>query len=258
MKKITKIMAVALGTAMIAPATAAAQDKFEVHGSATLTNEYIWRGFDQDHGFAVQPSMTMGYKGLSLNVWGSTPVEASKDKKEIDINLSYAVPGTGLTVTVSDLWWGGKTGRFGYWKGYDDGGNYAQVDRGHHLEATLAYNFGEKFPLTLSWSTWLAGADARKADSGDRAYSTYINASYAINCPYDVTLTPSVGFTPWEGYYSQSATASQDKAWFTDLSLKASKNVKVTNNFEIPVFLQYIVSPATDKTFFVGGFTLGF
>lgn len=252
MKKSTKIMAAAFVAAMAMPMGAMAQDKLEVHGSATMVNEYVWRGFDQGHGFAVQPSVSLGYQGLTFNVWGSTPMDNDNRSKEIDLNLSYAVPSTGLTLTVSDLWWGGKDARFGYWKG--QGGD---VNKGHHLEATAAYNFGEKFPLTLSWSTWLAGADARNND-GDRAYSTYINASYNVNVPGDVTLTPAVGFTPWNGYYSQSATTSQDKAWFTDLSLKASKNIKVTDSFEIPVFLQAIVSPATDKTFFVGGFSLGF
>ncbi len=254
-KNLIKASLLMAGFLMVMPSAVKAQDKLEAHASATFTNEYIWRGFDQGQGFAVQPSATLGYKGFALNFWGSTPVtaNAASDKREFDINLSYTTGG--LTLMVSDYWWGGKNGRYGYYE-HDKSG--ATTDSRHHFEGTVAYNFGESFPLTLSWSTWFAGADAVKFKNGKRAYSTYINAAYNFNLPADVTLTPSVGFTPWEGYYSHSATSSQDKAWFTDLSLKASKNVKVTKNFEIPVFVQTIFSPATDKAFLVGGFTLGF
>lgn len=68
-----------------------------------------------------------------------------------------------------------------------------------------------------------AGGDDNK--DGDRAYSTYINASYNIACPAEITLTPSVGFTPWKGMYDA------DGAAFTDIALKASKNINITDNF---------------------------
>lgn len=39
-----------------------------------------------------------------------------------------------------------------------------------------------------------AGAD--KNEEGKLQGSTYINASYQISLPADITLTPAIGFTP--------------------------------------------------------------
>ena len=85
-----------------------------------------------------------------------------------------------------------------------------------------------------------------------RACSTYMYAAYEIAVPIDITLTPSVGFTPWKGMYNP------DNAAFTDISLKASKSITVTDKFSIPLFVQTTVAPAADKVYLLAGFSLGF
>ena len=82
--------------------------------------------------------------------------------------------------------------------------------------------------------------------------SPYINASYNIACPAEITLTPSVGFTPWKGMYDA------DGAAFTDIALKASKNINITDHFSLPLFVQAIVSPSFDKTYLIAGLSIGF
>ena len=167
------------------------------------------------------------------------------DVQEFDINLGYTYKG--LTVMISDLWWGGLHNPYGYYK---EGPADNRLDGGHHFEGTLSYYFGDKVPLTLSWSTWFAGADMR-TDSGKRCFSSYISASYNIACPFDVTLTPSVGFTPWKGYYYNNAA-------FTDVSLKAARSIELSSRFSLPLFVQVIVSPIQDHVFFVSGAGIGF
>ena len=78
-----------------------------------------------------------------------------------------------------------------------------------------------------------------------------LNASYDIVCPADVTLTPSVGFTPWQGYYN-------DKAAITDISLTASKDVALSDKLFLPVFVQAIASPINDHVYLVAGVGIGF
>ena len=78
-----------------------------------------------------------------------------------------------------------------------------------------------------------------------------LNASYDIVCPADVTLTPSAGFTPWQGYYN-------DKAAVTDISLKASKDVALSDKLAMPVFVQAIASPINDHVYLVAGVGIGF
>ena len=133
------------------------------------------------------------YRGFSLSAWGSQSLtnNADRDVQELDINLGYSIKG--ISVTITDYWWGGLHNPYGYYK---HGPADNPVDGGHHFEATVAYNFGEKVPLSLSWSTWFAGADLHTS-TDKRCYSTYIGASYNITCLNNITLTPSIGFTPW-------------------------------------------------------------
>ena len=225
-----------------------AQDKVTVNGRADFVSNYVWRGSDQNSGFSVQPYLGLNYKGFTLSANGSQSItNASDGAQEFDVNLSYAYKGWSLT--VSDYWWNGMAAPYGH---YSDG---------HHFEGTLAYNFQEtcNFPLTLSWSTWFAGDDDYRFNSegeAKRAFSTYISAAYNINLPADITLTPAIGFTPWEGVYHRHAA-------ITDLSLKASKSLPITQKFELPLFVQVIVAPhdtakQVDKTYLIFGCSLGF
>ena len=218
-----------------------------MNGNNDLVNNYVWRGMDQNSGFSVQPTLGLSYKGFSLSVWGSQSLtnNAERDVQELDLNLSYSIGG--LSATLTDYWWGGLHNPYGYYK---EGPADNPIDGGHHFEATVAYNFGTKLPLTLSWSTWFDGADVRTY-SDKRCYSTYINASYDIACPADVTLTPSVGCTPWQGYYN-------DKAAITDISLKAAKDVALSDKLSMPVFVQAIASPINDHVYLVAGVGIGF
>lgn len=237
MKTVLKKIVLALGVLAMVPSAVNAED-FKVSGKAEFVSDYIWRGADQNSGFSIQPSLTLGYKGLSLNVWGSQTLskwEDGKGAKEFDINLSYSIKN--FTVTVSDYWWLGTDMPYGHYK------------NSHYFEGTFGYCVSKKIPLTFTWSTMFAGGD--KNEDGDLMASTYINVSYPIKLPAEIVLTPSVGFTPWEGMY-------WDKAAFTDISLKASKEINVSKTFLIPLFVQAIVAPVYDRTYLVAGFGIGF
>ena len=94
MRKIIKTLAAAMGVAiLLLPTKTYAQDKFTVNGKADFVSDYIWRGADQNSGFSVQPSLTLGYAGFSINVWGSQTLSrwnVEIPSKEFDINLSYS------------------------------------------------------------------------------------------------------------------------------------------------------------------------
>ena len=223
-----------------------AQDRFTVSGRADFVSNYVWRGSDQNSGFSVQPSLGFAYKGFSLSAFGSQSLTHAQDAaQEFDIILGYSHKGFGIL--LSDYWWNGMNAAYGHYS------------KGHHFEAALSYSFQDacNLPLTLSWATIFAGGDdfrTRNDGSKGRAYSTYISAWYDLSLPLNITLTPSVGFTPWEGMYHTQAT-------FTDFSLKATKNIQVSHTFSIPLFVQVIVAPhdsakGVDKTYLIAGFSL--
>ena len=138
---------VVLVLALLLPGVIKAQE-FNVTAKADFVSDYIWRGAYPNSGFSVQPTLGLSYGNLSLSAWGSQSLTKTDGAQEFDINLSYTIGGLGITVT--DYWWNGITMPYGDYK------------HDHHFEGTLAYNFGENFPLTLSWSTMFAGGTITK------------------------------------------------------------------------------------------------
>ena len=113
--------------ACLYPLQVSAQNKLSVHAKADFVSDYIWRGADQQSGCSVQPSLTLGYVGFSLNIWGSQSLTKWEEggAKEWDINLGYTY--RNFTVTLSDYWWSGINQPYGHYK------------NSHYFEATLAY-----------------------------------------------------------------------------------------------------------------------
>ena len=100
MKTIEKTMLVIGLVAMTGTLYAEGEDGVEASVGADVVSSYIWRGGKVD-GAAIQPSISVGYKGLSLGAWGSASIVGS-DYKEIDFTLSYAVGG--FSAMVTDYW----------------------------------------------------------------------------------------------------------------------------------------------------------
>lgn len=76
----------------------AEEDKPTGELSVSGLTKYIWRGYENTrHSIVVQPSMTVGYKGFSANLWGNLDTEPysttggsnSSTWTETDFTLSY-------------------------------------------------------------------------------------------------------------------------------------------------------------------------
>jgi hypothetical protein len=230
-----KIVLFAMG--MLLCSTAIAQDKVETMISSDFVSSYIWRG--QDLGsVAVQPTLGLGYKGLSLTAWGSYGLTNPDDVKEFDLTLAYSTGG--LNIGITDYW---------FCAGLDPDARYFKYDAhgtNHVFEATVGYDFG---PVALAWYTNFAGNDGVNKN-GKRAYSSYVEA----NLPFrlvGVDWTATAGAVPY-------ATTSYGTTGFavTNLSLRATKEIKVSDSFSIPIFGQVTGNPCSQKAYLVLGFTL--
>lgn len=219
-------------------------NKLTISGNLGFVSDFIWRGMDQESGASFQPEMTIGWKGLSLSLWGNQSL-ANRPYKEIDITLDYSIGG--LSLSLTDMWWGGVDAPYGY---YRRGPEDNPVDGAHHLEGTVYYSFAEtlNFPLALSWSTWVAGADVEGAKGG-RAFSSYCTVECPLQCPFDVMFTTSVGLTPWAGYYHSGFGV-------TDITFTAEREFNLTQSLSLPVFVRAVVSPISDRVYLVGGVSL--
>ena len=203
-----------------------AQPQTEISIGGDLVSTYVWRGVYQS-GFSLQPEIGLSVGGFTVGVWGSTDLD---NFKEVDLSVGYSV--RGFSVGVTDYWWGGQRlgdGRFAPYFKYGDT---------HYFEGTLAYEFGEKFPLGISWSTMFAGAD--KKENGDRAWSSYVELAYPFSVG-SVELTAAAGAAPWAA--PAWLPGGYDGFQISNVSLKAYRAIPVSEKYEIPLFVQHAVNP---------------
>lgn len=227
-----KIVVMAMTFATVVCATA--QDRIETTVSTDVVSNYIWRGQDLGN-VSLQPTLGIGYKGLSLTAWGSVGLTEAADTKEFDLTLAYGIGG--LNIGVTDYWFNSPEERYFL---------YDAHKTSHVFEANIGYDFGL---ASIQWYTNFAGNDGTNKD-GKRAYSSY----FEISVPFKlatVDWTAAAGAVPWytEAYHTTGFAV-------TNLSLKATKDIKVTDSFSIPVFGQLVGNPCSQKGYLVFGLTL--
>jgi hypothetical protein len=232
-----KIVLFAMG--MVISMTAFAQEKIETTISADVVSHYYWRGQNLG-GASLQPTLGIGYKGLSLTAGGSTGLVNPADTRELDLTLAYTVGG--FNIGITDYWTNdGEDSEARYFK-YDAHGT------NHIFEANIGYDFGF---ASLQWYTYFAGNDYKKKD-GKRAYSSYVEVAVPFKLA-SVDWTATVGVLPFA-----TDTYNDGTSGFavTDISLKVTKDIKITDTFSVPVFGQIAANPCTQHAYMVFGFTL--
>ena len=232
-----KIVLFALG--MVMGVTAYAQDTVEATISGDVVSSYIWRGQDLGN-VSIQPTLGVSYKGLSLSAWGNVGLSNSEDTKELDLTLAYS--NGGFNIGITDYW-------------TNDGGDpearyfrYNAHGTNHVFEANVGYDFGF---ASLQWFTNFAGNDGTNKD-GKRAYSSY----FEVNVPFQlatVDWTATAGAIPYATSFYNGWTSGFA---VTNVALKATKDIKVTDSFSIPIFGQVVANPCSQKAYLVLGFTL--
>lgn len=242
MKKIfdiKKMGAFALGLVAFAPA-ASAQDEVETSIGADIVSQYYWRG--QDLGaISLQPTLGIGYKGLSLTAWGNVGISQPEDTKEFDLTLAYETGG--FHIGVTDYWLNSPNEKYFAYKAHETS---------HVFEANIGYDFG---PVALNWYTNFAGNDATTDaeegyDKDARKYASYVEATAPFKlggCDWEA----AIGAVPYKtAFYGVNGFA------VTNVSVKATKDLKITDSFSVPVFAQVAANPSAEKAYLVVGFTL--
>lgn len=210
--------------------SAIAQDEIEATVGADIVSDYIWRGQNLGNA-AVQPALGVSYKGVSLSAWGSVGIANASDTKEFDLTMGYTAGG--FNVGVTDYWFN-TADKYFYYK---------NDVTAHVFEANVGYDFG---PASLQVYTNFAGADGL-TDSGKRAYSTYVEAAAPFTLG-GLDWTASLGVVPMKAsFYGTEGVA------ITNITLKATKALKITDSFEVPVFAGITANPCAEKAYFVVG-----
>lgn len=208
-----------------APAAAAAPaaPAPDVTGSVTFTglNKYIFRGAELSaRSVVLEPSVTINYKGFSLNLWGnmdtdqhSTQIFSGNGQKswnETDLTLSY-------TYSIDKL---GLTGGYIYY-----GTDYTQQTQEIFVSAT--YDM-------IAHPTLAIYRDI------DAHPGTYVNLSFSQSLPVtklsngDLTVDLGAGF----GYYHVDDSGEKYSA-LHDGMVKVGLTVPVYKNVVVQPIMQY-------------------
>jgi hypothetical protein len=212
----------------------AEDDSLSVSADVGVFSQYVWRGYAlSDESIVIQPSVTLAYDGLSLNVWGNYDTDyfdTGTDYNETDFTLSY-----NLSYEII---------KFGV--GYI----YYDLDNGDTQELYFKATFEGYLNPSLTFY--------RDIDAAKGLYVNFgISHSYAITNLYNLDLSASIG-------YYDLKDDSYSKVH--DGNITASMTLPINDNLSMTPSLSYIVGitgDAKDKIrdykgnsdHFVGGFT---
>ena len=215
MKRIIIILALALIGVSAFSFKSYAEEKesnFSFEVGADVVSNYLWRGQNLG-GLSIQPSVTLGWKGIYISGWGNIGADNWKFNylnPELDVTIGYDNYGLKLDLTHLYYFYGDK-----YFKGLGDANNEYSAST---IEVHAGIDVGEWasiVPLTVDWYTTVLGYDPVLDENGNvvlnengnakRAYSTYIELGYDITLPLEIVLGIKVGFTPWKGMFTDYA-----------------------------------------------------
>lgn len=243
MKKLLALLFLAFALAWSLPASAQ-----EFSFGADIVSRYVWRGVDFGESASVQPALTFSRGGLEIGAWASYATNpGSADANEHDLWIGYSAGA--FSVGITDYYFPNATHdehehdhdehedeeTIGFFDFSGDG------EGAHVLEPYFSFNGTESFPVTL----YVAYNAHNDPDN-----SLYLNASVPFTAG-DVEMSFGIGASAGKsGWYGADGFS------IIDMALGASKSIPITDKFELPVSVSYILNPTTEKSFLVFGISL--
>ncbi len=211
----------------------------EIGLGADVVSRYIWRGAEAgENAPSFQPTLEFSYGGFTFGTWGAYSIgNAASVLSEQDIYASYTVETSAsgaFTLGVTDYYYASK-GKFG---NFDD-----KKGSPHVVEASLGYSGPEKLPVSLLLAVNVFNDE-------DNTFYAEIGYSATVE---DVGLNFFLGMTPGG---EKAVYYGTEKFNVINIGVTATKEIKITENFSLPVFASWIVNPNQEVSALVFGVSL--
>ena len=230
-----------------------AQDKGVSFG-VDLASRYVWRGTDYGRAPSIQPTLEFSFGKLQVGAWGAfttsqfLTLDSEDFLQETDLYINYDICDA-FSLTFTDYFFPNDALGNNNWYNFDGD------ETGHVFEGALTFNGTEKLPFSLMVATNFYGADAKNAD-GDNFFSTYVELGYSTEWQ-GTGLDFFLGGTPNKadtdlgeaGFYADSPNV-------VNLGVTATKELKITDAFNVPISASFITNPNAENVFLV--FTASF
>ena len=230
-----------------------------VNFSADLMSRYVWRGLDLGgKSPSIQPGCKFTWTGkkathsLSVGAWGAYTFAATAND-EFDLSLGYTFKNM-LSVSVTDYFFPGLNNG-----AKDKYFEYGPDSTGHVLEGSISFNGTEKIPVTLLFAMNFYGNDARKmiddTTTGDIMMSKYAEIGFKKSFK-------SFDFNAFAGVALDEADKISGASFYLNkninlinIGIKCTRNIKITEDYSLPVQCSVIANPELQKFYAVFGIT---
>lgn len=214
----------------------------EISVGTDIVSRYIWRGVDLGKASpSIQPTVKLTTAGLTAGFWGAYAFANPDALDEIDIYASYTLglnEAGSFSLGVTDYTNPNNGTKIGNFNNYDDENGAGA----HFVELNAGYTGPESFPLSVSFNVFLHNV---------RNNPIYFQLGYATTVN-EVGLSAFLGGTPGEDalYYGV------EKFSIINVGFTATKSIKITDSFSVPLFGSVILNPAAENLFYVVGISL--
>jgi len=218
----------------------------EMSVGADLVNRYIWRGTDFGRSPSIQPTVEFDTGGLALGFWGAYATNDPYEEVDFYGGYSFDLNSSGsLYLGFTDYMFPDPSFEITNFNNYDDPAGAGS----HYVEINASYSGPESVPLSISVNVFVHNVMDNPI---------YFELGYSVPVG-DVGLDLFVGGAVGDGaaYYGAVKDDGTPKTFdIVNTGIKASKEIKITDSFSLPIFGSVIVNPATEDLFYVFGFSL--
>jgi len=218
-KKVALIFITIISIGTINAQEIESKSKFNI--GADYASRYVWRGLEFSDSPAIQPYLEFVTGDLKIGAWASYETGGQVVGQEFDLYASYAIGPISLGFTD-----------YSFPKDLASAG-YFMISK-NIGEGTISFNDVEKFPLTLTL--------------GVNVYNDNFNSVYSeIKYPFSVNSVKLEAFIAGgNGIYSSDSNYK-----LTNFGLTASKDIKITDFYNLGISASTIFNPDTDNSYLV-------
>jgi hypothetical protein len=224
----------------------AAADEATINTGVDFYSRYVWRGLDVAATPSIQPSFSIAGGGFEFGIWGAyTLSNETSGSDEIDFWLSYTMEmesGVSFQLIGTDYYYPNAGIDFFNFNDYDAVINDTIPDPGAHtIELGASVTGPASAPITVS------GFVNVYNDGGN---NTYLQVDY----PVTVNGTELGFFCGVAGGSEKNPDYyGADKVSAINVGVSASREIKVSETFSLPLNMSFIVNPKAEISHLVVG-----
>ncbi len=238
MKRITSLSRFLFAIAIFLTSTVQVRAQEEASDSpvsigADMVSRYVFRGLDYRASPSIQPYIEAEFGNFTIGVWGayttSSSVENILATQEMDLYATYKITDL-ITIGVTD-----------YFLPQESDYNYNYFDwnsdsSSHLVEGMISFNGLENLPLSLMVGYLFLN---------DNDNSIYVELGYSLSI-LDIFIGAGNGlYLTGDGNFG-----------IMNLGISTGKEIKITDNFSLPVSVSLITNPEAKHIHLVFGISL--